>query len=71
MRYIKKKKTDTRTCSNRYRLNKYRFRKEIDDNWFKISIVDEWNKLSRRVINTNTIKCLKWKLDRFKDGEGY
>ncbi len=63
-------KPNTRTRSNGYKLDKFRFRKEIGKNFFTNRVVGEWNKLPANVVDANTIESFKWRLDRFMDGEG-
>ena len=63
-------KNDTRTRGNGYKLDKFRFRKDIGKNWFTNRVVDQWNKLSKYVVDANSIESFKWRLDKFMDGEG-
>ena len=56
-----------RTRSNGFKLDKFRFRKEIGRNWFTNRVVDEWNGLTAHVINANTIESFKRRLDAFMD----
>ena len=42
---IVKEKVRTRTYG--FKLDKFRFRKEIGENWFTNRVVEEWNKLSK------------------------
>ena len=57
------------TRTNGFKLEKFRFRKEIGKNWFTNRVVDEWNRLSRHVVSANTIDCFKNRLDRFMDND--
>ena len=62
-------KQQGRTRSNGYKLDKFRFKKEIGKNWFTNRVVDEWNKLSNHVVSAETISCFKKRLDNFMDGD--
>ena len=42
------------TRSNRFKLEKYRLRKEIDRNWFTNRVVDDCNRLSQQVVSAQT-----------------
>ena len=59
-----------RTRSNGFKLDKFRFNREIGKNWFTNRVVDEWNRLSSHVVSANTIDTFKKRLDKFMDGEG-
>ena len=59
--------TSNRTISNGYKLEKFRFRKEIGKNWFTNRVVDEWNRLSGHVVSAKSIDCFKKRLDEFMD----
>ena len=59
-----------RTRSNGFKLDKFRFNKDIGKNWFTNRVVDEWNRLSSHVVSANTIDTFKKRLDKFMDGEG-
>ncbi|KAG7166732.1 RNA-directed DNA polymerase from mobile element jockey-like 30 [Homarus americanus] len=56
-----------KTRSNGFKLDKFRFRREIGRNWFTNRVVDEWNKLSNFVVSAGTLKSFKRRLDRFMD----
>ena len=56
-----------RTRSNGFKLDKFRFRREIGRNWFTNRVVDEWNKLSNFVVSAGTLESFKGRLDRFMD----
>ena len=58
-----------RTRTNGFKLEKFRYRKEIGKNWFTNRVVNEWNRLSRQVVSANTIDCFKKRLDRFMDND--
>ena len=57
------------TGSNGFKLEKCRFRKEIDRNWFTNTVVDDWNRLSDEVVSAQTIGSFKRRLDGFMDGD--
>ena len=67
---VLKVKEQGRTRTHGYKLDKFRFRKEIGKNWFTNRVVDEWNKLSVNVVNAETIDSFKTRLDKFMDSEG-
>ena len=54
-----------RTRSNGFKLDKYRFRKEIGRNWFTNRVVDEWNRLTRHVIEASSLGSFKNRLDKY------
>ena len=58
-----------RTRSNGFKLDKFRFNREIGKNWFTNRVVDEWNRLSSHVVSANTIDTFKKRLHKFMDGE--
>ncbi len=58
-----------RTRSNGFKLDKFRFSKDIGKNWFRNRVVDEWNRLSSHVVSANTIDSFKKMLDKFMDGD--
>ena len=58
-----------RTRSNGFKLDKFRFNKDIGKNWFTNRVVDEWNGLSTHVVSANTLDSFKRRLDKFMDGE--
>ena len=62
--------SNLRTRNNGFKLDKFKFRKEIGRNWFTNRVVDEWNKLSRQILEADTINTFKRRLDRYMDGEG-
>ncbi len=57
------------TRSNGFKLDKFRFNKDIGKNWFINRVVDERNRLSSHVVSANTIDTFKKRLDKFMDGE--
>lgn len=58
------------TRTNGFKLDKFRFKKEIGRNWFTNRVVDEWNRLSRDVVGATTLDCFKKRLDNFMDSDG-
>ena len=44
-----------RTRNNGFKLEKCRFNKEIDRNWFTNKVVDDWNRLSQQVVTAQKI----------------
>ena len=59
-----------RTRSNGYKLDKFRFNREIGRNWFTNRVVDEWNGLSGHVVGAESISSFKRRLDKFMDEDG-
>ena len=55
------------TRTNGFKLEKFRFRKEIGKNWFTNRVVDEWNRLNEHVVGAESISCFKSRLDKFMD----
>ena len=53
-----------RTRNNGFKIDKYRYKKEIGRNWFSNRVVDEWNGLNSQVISARTIESFKRRLDR-------
>lgn len=47
-------KEPSRTRSNDFKVDKFRFKKDISKNWFTSKIVDEWNKLGSHVLGAYT-----------------
>ncbi len=58
-----------RTRSNGFKLDKFRFNRDIGKNRFPNRVVDEWNRLSSHVESANTIVTLKNRLDTFMDSD--
>ncbi len=58
-----------RTRSNGFKLDKFRFNKDIGKNWLTNRIVDEWSRLGSHVVSGNTINTFKKRLDKFMDRE--
>ena len=55
------------TRSHGFKLDKFRFRKEIGRRWFSNRVVNDWNRLSSHVVEANTIESFKRRLDSFMD----
>ena len=51
------------TLTNGFKLDKFRYRKDISKNWFTNKVVNEWNKLSKHVVFAETVNTFKKKLD--------
>ena len=54
--FIVKEKERTRT--NGFKLDKFRYRKDIGKNWFTNRVIEEWNKLSKHVASVGTVDTL-------------
>ena len=54
-----------RTRSNRFKIEKIRFKKAIGRNWFSNRVVDEWNRLGNQVVSAETIESFKRILDKY------
>ncbi len=52
-----------RAGDNRYKLDKFRFRKELSRNWLMNWLVDAWNRLSGHLVGANTLSSFKRGLD--------
>ncbi|XP_050711202.1 uncharacterized protein LOC126995577 [Eriocheir sinensis] len=48
-----------RTRSNGFKIEKYRFRRDIGKHWFSNRVVGEWNRLSNHIVSAGTIACFK------------
>ena len=64
---IVKEKVGTRT--NGFKLNKFRYRKDINNNWFTNMVVEDYNKVSKHVVGAGTIDTLKKRLRISMDEE--
>ena len=60
-----------RTRSNGFKLDKFRFRREVGRNWFGNRVVDTWNALPRNVVNAKTLNSFKSRLDKHTTDEGW
>ena len=58
-----------RTRSNGFKLDKFRFRKEIGRNWFTNRVVEEWNRLDSHVVEAASLGSFKYRLDKFMDDD--
>ncbi len=60
----------SRTRSNGFKLDIFRFNKDIGKNWFTSRVVNEWNRLNY-VVSVNTIDVFKIRMDnkKFMDRE--
>ena len=58
----------TRSCV--FKLDKFRFRKDIGKNWFVNRVVYLWNKLPNDIISANTLDTFKNRLDIYMAAEG-
>ena len=52
--------------NNWFRLKKFRFTREMGRKWFSNRVVDEWNRLSNRVVSAWTMGSFK-RMDKFID----
>ena len=62
-------KEKIRTQTNGFKLDNFRFRKDIGTNWFTNCVVEEWDKLSKQVVRAGTVDTLKKRLDISMDEE--
>ena len=60
-----------RTRSNGFKLDKFRFRKEIGRNWFGNRVVDQWNRLPYYVVSANSLDTFKNRLDSYMTEDGW
>ncbi len=58
------------TRSNGFKLDKFRFKRDIGKNWFTKRVLNEWNRLISHGGSANTEDTFKKSLDKFMDGEG-
>ena len=56
-----------RTCRNGYKLEKLRFRTDLGRYWFTYRIVNDWNRLGRQVVSTESIGSFERQLDQSMD----
>lgn len=56
-------RSDVRTRSIGYKLDKFRLRKERRRKRFTKMLVNDWNKLSGCVVDSNMIRFFKWRPD--------
>ncbi len=57
------------TRGNGFKLDKFRFNKDMGKNWFTNRLVDEWNRLGGHVVGANTVDTFKKRLDKAMEGE--
>ena len=60
---VLKMKDEGITRSNGFKLDKFKFKKDIGKYWFGNRVVDLWNSLLPSIINSNSIDSFKTKLD--------
>ena len=56
-------KEKVRTRTNGFKLDKFRYMKNICKNVFTNRVVEEWNKLSKHVVSAGTVDTFEKKLD--------
>ena len=59
------------TRNNGFKLDKFRFRKEIGRNWFGNRVVDTWNRLPTQVVGATSLDTFKNRLDRHMTERGW
>lgn len=59
-----------RTRSSGHKLDRFWLRKETGEHWVTYRVVDEMDKLSRYVVDVNTIESFKRKLATFMGWDG-
>ena len=59
------------TRSNGFKLDKFRFKKDIGKRWFENRVVDLWDSLPPAIINSNSITSYKTKLDSHIESLGW
>lgn len=55
-----------KTRNNGFKLDKFRFRKDIGKYWFGKRVVDLWNKLPSAVVGAKSVDSFKLMLVRYK-----
>ena len=55
------------TRNNGFKLEKFRFKREIGDNWFSNRVVDDWNRLNNHIVSAQTLGSFTKRLDKFMD----
>ena len=68
---VHKMKEEGITRSNGFKLDKFKFKKDIGKYWFENRVVDLWNSLPPAVINFNLIDSFKTKLDSHMESLGW
>ena len=56
-------KEKVRTRTNDFKLDKFRYKKNIGKNWFTNKVVEEWNKLSKHAVSARIVDTFKKRLD--------
>ena len=56
-------KEDGITQCNGFKLDKFKFKKDIGTHWFGNRVVDLWNSLPPAAINSNSIDSFKTRLE--------
>ena len=57
-----------KTTDNGFKLEKFRFRREIERNWFSKRLVDEWNRLSNHIVSAQySYSSFERRLGQFMD----
>ena len=59
------------TRTNGFKLDKFRFRKDIGKHWFGNRVVDMWNRLPSAIVGSGTLGSFKTKLDRHMEVLGW
>ncbi len=68
---VLKVSTQDRTRNNGYKLDKFRFRKDLGKYWFSNRVVDLWNQLPRNIVEVGSLDCFKHGLDKYMSGIGW
>ena len=55
------------TRGNGYKLRKCRFKTDKGKYWFSNRVVNEWNKLDRNIVGSDTLTGFKKRLDEYMD----
>ncbi|MDJ0596593.1 MAG: reverse transcriptase family protein [Pleurocapsa sp. MO_226.B13] len=69
-RILRLNQTD-RTRNNGFKLDKFRFRKDLGRNWFSNRVVNEWNSLPYEVVNSASVNSFKHRVDKHMDNKGW
>ena len=68
---VLKMKEEGITRSNGFKLDEFRFKKDIGKYWFGNRVVDLWNTLPPAVINSNTVGSFKTRMDSHMGSLGW
>ena len=60
-----------RTRNNGYKLDKFRFRRDVGKYWFSNRVADLWNRLPSSVVGAGTLNCFKSRLDKYMGSVGW